>query len=81
MLGMSTGLAADRAARAFVTFVIYVGGGLSLMFGGQKIGEWMAAIKYDPESVPKQQFSIRLLLVVTVMIALVLGIVRIATMR
>jgi hypothetical protein len=81
MLGMSTGMAADRLLRTFLTFSIYVGSGLFLVFGGRRIAEWMAAIKYDPDSVPKQQFSIRLLLIVTLVVALILGIVRIATMR
>jgi hypothetical protein len=75
------GFASDRFVSRLLTFLVYFGSGLLLVFGGRRIAEWMAAIKYDPDSVPKQQFSIRLLLIVTFVVALILSIVRIATMR
>ena len=50
--------------------------GLVLIFGGPGIGQAMAAVPRDSDNVPLPQFSIRMLLILAVAFAIVLGVLR-----
>ncbi len=50
--------------------------GVFLMFGAKQIAFWMASLRYDPDNVPNQRISLRLLLVLATVIAVVLILMR-----
>jgi hypothetical protein len=52
--------------------------GLLLIFGARRIAEMLSLLRHDPDSLPRQQFSLKLLLGITFAIAMVLGLYRIA---
>ncbi len=58
------------------TIMIYGAGGLLLVFGGRKIGAALASLRYDPAQVPRQQYSIAIVLIVVVFFAAVFGVIR-----
>lgn len=81
-LGMSRSMSgADFVIHFALAAAVYGAGGLFLIFGARRIGEFLAGLRYDPESIPKQQFSLRLLLIVVGVVAVVLGVVRMISMR
>jgi hypothetical protein len=51
-------------------------GGALLVFGARPISDLLANLRYDPDTIPKQQISIALLLVALVAFALILTILR-----
>lgn len=63
------------AGDAFTMFA-YIAAGILLVFGSRRIGELLSSLRYDPESIPKQQFSVKILLIVTTLLAVLLGAMR-----
>lgn len=59
-----------------ITAAIYGVSGLVLIFGGPGIAQAMAAVPRDSDKVPVPQFSIRMLLILGVVFAIVLGVLR-----
>ena len=59
-----------------VPLIIYACGGLLLLFGSRPIADLFSNLQYDPDTIPQQRMSIAMLLVVMVVIAAVLGVVR-----
>ena len=49
---------------------------VGFMFGASGIAQLLGRLRYDPEKVPPRQFSLRLLLLILVAVALILGLVR-----
>ncbi len=55
---------------------IYLVSGLILVFGAKGIARWMASLRYDADTVPKQQVSLLFLMGIVLLIAIVLGLMR-----
>ena len=49
---------------------------VGFMFGASGIAQLLERLRYDPEKVPPRQFSLRLLLLILVGVALILGLIR-----
>lgn len=62
-------------ANSITTAASFVGG-ILLVFGSAKIADVLSNLRYDPDTIPNQRFSIAMLLVAITIIAIVLGIVR-----
>ncbi len=67
---------AQGGVQDMISAAIYSVGGLLLIFGGRGIAQAMAAISRDSENVPVPQFSIRMLLILAVALAVVLGVLK-----
>jgi len=50
--------------------------GVFLVFGSKQIAIWLASLRYDPDHVPNQRISLRVLLVLATVIAVVLILMR-----
>jgi cation transporter-like permease len=50
--------------------------GMAFMFGASGIAQLLERLRYDPENVPPRQFSLRLLFLILVGVALILGLIR-----
>lgn len=74
--GSNYGMAGD----AF-TMIAYMSAGLLLVFGARRIGEGLSRMKYDPDSIVDQQISVRILLVLTALVAVALGVARWLALR
>ena len=59
-----------------ITAAIYSVSGLVLIFGGRGIAQAMVSVPRDSDKVPVPQFSILALLILSVVFAVVLGILR-----
>ena len=59
-----------------ITAAVYSVSGLALVFGGPGIAQAMVAVPRDSDEVPVPQFSIRMLLILAVAFAIVLGVLR-----
>ena len=59
-----------------MTTVVYVATGVLLVFGSQRISELLLNLRYDPDTIPKQQLSIAMLLILVVLFAVILGVIR-----
>lgn len=73
---LDTVLSGERLGRApaeAMILVVYAGSGLLLVFGSRPIAELLSNLRYDPDTIPKQQFSLALLLTVIVVVAIALG--------
>ncbi|MCI0333153.1 MAG: hypothetical protein L0228_08020 [Planctomycetes bacterium] len=73
--GLSTGWG-NQLASAAVSAIVYTASSLLLIFGSRRIGQLVSNLQYDPDSIPQQQFSLRLLLIITVLVAVILGVIR-----
>lgn len=58
------------------TAIVYGLSGLVLTFGSRQIGAWMATLRYDPDTIPAQQFSLRVLLIVITLVGVALAAIR-----
>lgn len=58
------------------TMIVYLSAGVFLTFGSQRIGEMLSSMRYDPESIPNQQYSVKLLMILTGLVAVLLGVLR-----
>jgi hypothetical protein len=65
------------AAADAVTLVVHVASGLVLVFGSRRIAELLANLRYDPDTIPKQQLSLAMVLIFIVLVAVALGVFRI----
>jgi hypothetical protein len=65
-----------QLASAALTAIVYTASGLLLVLGARRIGQLVSSLKHDPESIPQQQFSLKLLLTIAVLVAVVLGVLR-----
>ena len=61
--------------------LVYSASGLLLIFGARPIAEFIGRIRHDPNSIPNQQFSLKMLLIVTGIVAVILGVARMMSMR
>ena len=59
-----------------ITLAVRIVAGVLLIFGSSTIGRLLANLRYDPDTIPKQQLSIAMLLVLLVLFAVVLAIIR-----
>jgi hypothetical protein len=60
-----------------VEAVVYVFGGVALTVGARGVAQFLNSLGYASDSTPSQRFSLRLLLIVFVAVAVVLGIMRV----
>lgn len=58
------------------TATVYGLSGLVLTFGSGQIGTWMATLRYDPDTIPAQQFSLRMLLIVITLVGVAFAALR-----
>jgi hypothetical protein len=65
----------DQLANA-LTVMVYTASGILLVFGSRKISEMLSHLGYDPDTIPAQRFSIAMLLILLVLIAIILGVIR-----
>jgi len=79
----AVGLALDSSASwsnrditDLATFAVYGLSGLVLVFGSRQIGTWMATLRYDPDTIPAQQFSLRMLLIVITLVGVAFAALR-----
>jgi len=71
----------DRTAGAayaalLVEAVVFLAFGAALILGGRGIAAFFASLGHDPDNVPAQQFSMRVILAVVIGTAILLGIIR-----
>jgi hypothetical protein len=66
----------DQVAAYSIKAMVSLASGLVLVFGSRKITEMLASLRYDPETIPQQKFSIAILLAVLAFVAVVLGVTR-----
>jgi hypothetical protein len=59
-----------------VAGIVYAIGGCFLMFGAGKLADFLGRFRYDPDQLPSQQMSVRLILAVVVLGAILLGVIR-----
>jgi len=59
-----------------VVACVFVLAGLFLIFGARRVAEVFENVRYDPNTIPAQQFSLRLLLLVILICAALLGMIR-----
>jgi hypothetical protein len=76
---VSFGSQANQLARAAVIAIVDTASGLLLIFGSRGIAQFLSNLRYDPDSIPRQQFSIKLLLIITFIVAVILGVIRMIT--
>jgi len=69
----------NDGVHGMITVAIYSVSGLFLIFGARGIAHAMAAVPRDSDEVPLPQFSIRMLLILGVAFAIVLGVLRAVT--
>lgn len=62
--------------RETAQLAVYAISGLLLVFGSQSISDVLVNLRYDPDSIPKQQFSLTVLLVAIVFAAIIMGLIR-----
>lgn len=55
---------------------VYLASGLLLAFGARPIAQWMASLRYDADTIPRQQISLLFLMGVVLVVAVVLGLMR-----
>jgi hypothetical protein len=67
---------AQGGVNNLITAAVYSLSGLVLIFGSRGIAQAMAAVPRDSDQVPLPQFSIRMLLILGVVFAVVLGVLR-----
>lgn len=65
-----------QLASVAVSAMVYTASGLLLIFGSRRIGQLVSNLRYDPDSIPQQQFSLKLLLIITGLVAVILGVIR-----
>lgn len=58
------------------TAIVYGLSGLVLVFGSRQIGAWLATLRYDPDTIPAQQFSLRVLLIVITLVGVAFAAMR-----
>lgn len=61
--------------RETVQLAVYSIAGLLLGFGSEPISNVLTNLRYDPDTIPKQQFSLTILLVAIVFVAIALGVI------
>ena len=49
---------------------------LFFSFGSRRIGQLFANLRYDPDTIPKQQVSLAFLLLLVLAVSLILGVIR-----
>ncbi len=59
-----------------VTMIVNTAAGTLLVFGSNWIGKFLSNLRYDPDTIPKQQISIAAMLVLILLFALCLGVIR-----
>ena len=73
--GLQPWMQADLAITTVRLFA-FASGGVLLVFGSRRISELMLNLRYDPDTIPKQQVSIAMLLVLIVVFGIILAVVR-----
>jgi hypothetical protein len=61
-------------------FLVHTVSGLLLIYGARPIAEFIGSIRHDPDSIPNQQLSLKMLLIVTGIVAVILGVARMVSM-
>ncbi|MEZ6071365.1 MAG: hypothetical protein R3C10_14110 [Pirellulales bacterium] len=59
-----------------LTLIVYLANGVLLVFGAQRVSNFLTNLRYDPDTVPQQRITLAVLLVVMLLFALLLGAVR-----
>jgi hypothetical protein len=65
-----------RIAGDAFTMIVFMSTGILLVFGASRIGKLLSGLRYDPDSVANQQFSVKILLILTGLVAVLLGVAR-----
>jgi hypothetical protein len=71
-----SGEALSRSIADAMTLIVYAASGVLLVFGARPIAELLSNLRYDPDTIPKQQISLAVLLVFVVLVAVVVGVFR-----
>lgn len=71
-----SGFSQPQLVQGGVNASIYFVSGTLLVFGSRPISELLLNLRYDPDTIPKQQMSIAALLVFLVLVAVVIGVIR-----
>ncbi len=79
LIGVQSGSFTQSSAGDTVLCAVYSLAGFMLIFGSRRIAVTMSNLRYDPNTIPKQQFSLGLLLLFILLFAVVLGVLRIMT--
>ncbi len=66
----------DQLASDAFTILVNWAAGIFLIFGSRRIGELMSSLRYDPEAIPKQRFSVTNLLLLFVFFTFILWAIR-----
>ena len=74
--GGLSGDTSGRLAADAVIFIVYASSGLLLVFGSHRISEMLSNLRYDPDTIPKQQISLAMLLIFIALVAVILGVFR-----
>jgi hypothetical protein len=67
---------ASRFLPDLVTACVFFLFAVAFMFGASGIAQLLRGLDYDPENVPAQQFSLRVLMFIILGVALILGLIR-----
>jgi hypothetical protein len=59
-----------------LTAMVYVASGILLVFGSRKISQLLSNLRYDPDTIPAQRFSLAVLMILLFLCAIVLGVIR-----
>ncbi len=62
------------------TMIVYMAAGVALVIGARRLGELLSSLNHDPDSIPRQRISLTILLVLSAVVAVVLGVLRWLTM-
>jgi len=75
-IGRTPGWSHIRLASDAVTIVMYTVTGILLVFGSRPLSELLSNLRYNPDTIPKQQISIAVLLIIVLLFAVVLTVIR-----
>jgi hypothetical protein len=59
-----------------ITAMVDAAAGIVLLFGSRRIGQLFSNLRYDPDTIPKQQVSLAFLLLLVLVVTLILGVIR-----
>jgi hypothetical protein len=79
MTGAQSTWSRGQMAADAITAAVSLATGLVLVFGSQRISQFLSNLRYDPDTIPKQQVSLALLLLAILVFAVILGVIRAVT--
>ncbi len=73
---MQGGWGQNQVASEAFTMLVNWAAGIFLIFGSRRIGELTSSLRYDPEAIPKQRFSVTNLILLFVFVTFILWAIR-----